>query len=175
MSGVRASLPALNDGNREGFVSVCGPLFEGSPWVAERAWPKRPFRSLKALHRDLVSVLGGASTEEKLGLIRAHPDLVGRLSARPPDLAGHSAREQAAAGLDSLTEEEARRFRSYNEDYHGRFGFPFVICARENRKEAILRALPRRLAQTKEQEIETALAEIAKIAWLRLRDAVAEE
>jgi 2-oxo-4-hydroxy-4-carboxy-5-ureidoimidazoline decarboxylase len=175
MNGARVTLAELNVGSRQEFLSACGGLFEGSPWVAERAWPARPFRSLEVLHRELVAAAQGASPDERLGLIGAHPDLVGRLSARHPAPGGHSAREQAAAGLDSLTDEEVRMFRSCNEDYYRKFGFPFVICARENRKEAILQAFPRRLGQAKEREIETALAEIAKIAWLRLRDAVSEE
>jgi 2-oxo-4-hydroxy-4-carboxy-5-ureidoimidazoline decarboxylase len=175
MSGARVTLAALNAGGRQEFLSACGPLFEGSPWVADRAWTARPFRSLEALHRQMVTAAQDASLEEKLALIRAHPDLVGRLSARAPALGGHSAREKAAAGLDSVTDEEAGIFRSYNEKYHEKFGFPFVICARENRKEAILQAFPRRLDQAREREIETALAEIAKIAWLRLQDTISEE
>ena len=174
MKAAVVTLSALNEGSREEFLFACGPLFEGSPWVAERAWPKRPFQSLEALHRELVASVRGASPEEKLALIRAHPDLVGRLSARSPELGAHSSREQAAAGLDSVTEDEARRFRAYNEDYFNKFGFPFVICARENRKEAILCEMPRRLGQSREAEMGTALTEIGKIAWLRLRDAVSE-
>jgi 2-oxo-4-hydroxy-4-carboxy-5-ureidoimidazoline decarboxylase len=175
MRSVRVTLAELNAGGRQEFLSACSGLFEGSPWVAERAWLARPFHTLEALHREMVAALHGASLGEKLGLIRAHPDLVGRLSARTPALGVHSAREQAAAGLDSLTEEEARMFRSFNEEYHGKFGFPFVICAKENRKDAILQAFPRRLSQEREREIETALAEIGKIAWLRLHDTVSEE
>ena len=175
MSGMRVTLVELNAGGRQQFLSTCGGLFEVSPWVAERAWPAHPFHTLEALHRELVAAARAASPEEKLGLIRGHPDLVGRLSARASALGGHSAREQAAAGLDSLTDEEARMFRSYNEEYHGKFGFPFVICVRQNRKEAILQACPRRLSQAREREIETALAEIGKIAWLRLQDTVSEE
>lgn len=170
-----ATLAALNRGSREEFLSACGGLFEGSPWIAERAWARRPFASLRALHGELVSVLRSGSPHEKLALIRAHPDLVGRLSALPVRLGAASSREQAAAGLDTVTEEEARLFHAYNEQYHEKFGFPFVICARENRKEAILREMPRRLAQGREAEMGSALAEIEKIAWLRLKDAVSEE
>ena len=171
-----STLAALNRGSRDEFLRACGPLFEGSPWIAARAWPRHPFPSLEALHRELVEVLQAATSEEKLGLIRAHPDLVGRRSAASGDgaLGADSAREQAAAGLDEVTDEEARQFRLYNEQYHERFGFPFVICARENRKEAILREMPRRLGQDRQTEMATAMAEIGKIAWLRLRDAVTE-
>ena len=49
-----------------------------------------------------------------------------------------------------------------------------MICARQNRKEAILEAFPRRLANSRETELATALAEVFKIAQLRLADAVWE-
>ena len=178
MNGTPVTLAALNRGTRDYFLSACGPLFEGSPWVAARAWPRHPFPSLQALHKELLEVLQAATKEEKLGLIRAHPDLVGRLSAAASAgasaLGAESSREQAAAGLDSVNEEEREKFHLYNEQYHERFGFPFIICARENRKDAILSEMPRRLGQDRESEVATALAEIGKIAWLRLRDAVAE-
>ena len=174
MSRAAVPLSRLNTADLEEFLRVCGPLFEHSPWVAERTWPRRPFASLEALHRELVSAVEHASVEEKVALIRAHPDLVGRLAAQPV-LSALSAGEQAAAGLDSLSSEETAAFTAWNREYYARFGFPFVICARENRKEAILRAFPRRLGQSREEEIATALAEVAKIALLRLRDAVTED
>jgi 2-oxo-4-hydroxy-4-carboxy-5-ureidoimidazoline decarboxylase len=173
MSSNPVLLAKLNKESLEGFLAVCGAVFEHSPWVAARTWPRRPFASLAALHRELVATMEKAAPEEKIGLICAHPDLVGRLAAGAA-LSAESAREQTAAGLDALSREEARLFREYNEEYYDRFGFPFVICVRENRKEAILQAFPGRLVQTREQEIATALSEIAKIAWLRLQDAVAE-
>jgi OHCU decarboxylase len=167
-------LSDLNAAGRARFVSVVGPVFERSPWIAERTWPRRPFPSVAALHQALVSIVQESSTDEQLGLIRAHPDLVDRM-ARDPSIGASSAREQAAAGLDELSAEEAYRFLSFNHLYRERFGFPFVICARENRKDAILAAFPSRLAHSREQEIATALAEIAKIARLRLVDAVTED
>lgn len=173
MSDGPVSLAELNKKSLEGFIAICGRLFERSPWVAARTWPRRPFASLSALHGELVATVQRSAAKEKIGLICAHPDLVGRLAAGVP-LTEESAREQSSAGLDAVTQDEAQRFKKYNEQYHEKFGFPFVICARENRKEAILQAFPRRLAQTREQEIATALSEIAKIAWLRLNDAVTE-
>lgn len=174
MTRARVTLKELNAADRNRFVSVCGPLFEQSPWVADRAWPRRPFTSLAALHRELNAAVEAATAEEKINLIRAHPDLVGGM-AGGSQLGELSRQEQAAAGLDSLSPEEAALFRAYNSSYHEAFGFPFVICARQNRKEAILRAFPERLRNSRDLEIVTALSEVAKIAWLRLREAVTEE
>ena len=48
-----------------------------------------------------------------------------------------------------------------------------MICARQNKKEAMLAGFERRLKHSREQEIEAALAEIFKIAELRLHDLIA--
>lgn len=172
--GTRMTVRELNGLARAGFVEVCGPLFEGSPWIAERAWERRPFASREELLGALVRTVEDADEAAQIGLIRAHPDLVGRL-AREGRLGRESSAEQRAAGLDAASPEEAELFDRYNRAYRARFGFPFVICARENRKEAILAAFPVRLAHGSREEIATALAEIGKIARLRLLDRISEE
>jgi 2-oxo-4-hydroxy-4-carboxy-5-ureidoimidazoline decarboxylase len=170
---VRVPLAELNARDEAGFVAVCGPLFEHSPWIAARTWKRRPFPTLAALHEELAATVQQASRQEQLALIDAHPDLVGRL-AREGKLSRNSAKEQAAAGLNTLSGSEIDLFERYNREYREKFGIPFIICARENRKEAILAAFPARLAHTREQEIAAALAEIGKIARFRLLDAVTE-
>jgi len=90
----------------------------------------------------------------------------------------HSALEPAQVWLGyayaakGMYAEAIERFQKYNACYRERFGFPFVICARLNKKKAILDALPVRLQNSREQEIEAALREIFKIAELRLKDLV---
>jgi len=106
-------------------------------------------------------------------LVRSHPDLGGR-AMRGRNLSKASAAEQAAAGLPNLSADEARQLDEFNATYRSKFGFPFVICAGENKQDAILAAFPWRLASSREQELRTALGEIAKIAWHRLCDAIEE-
>src|ERR1043165_1055422 len=160
-------LAELNAMERIEFVRVVGPIFEHSPWVAARTESQRPFPSREALHAALVTTVEEASDEEKICLIRAHPDLIG-----DDQLTVASKSEQASAGLQDAAPDEAKQFREYNRQYRERFGFPFVICARLNKKEAIARAFPVRLRNSREQEIEIALQEIFKIAELRLKDLV---
>lgn len=160
-------LSQLNAMPLEEFTRAIGAVFEHSPWIAERAWETRPWENVEELHARMRTVVVNATEEEQLALIRAHPDLVGRAV-----LTRESRGEQALAGLTGLTRDEITAFEAYNASYRERFGFPFVICARLNQKEAILRAFPARLAHSGEKEIETALAEIYKIAELRLRDIV---
>ena len=165
------SIPELNRSQREQFVRLIGPVFEHSPWISEQTWPKRPFADLDALHESLCQTLRDEGDEKQLSLIRAHPDLVGK-AALAGALTAASNSEQASAGLDKLSPEEIAAFQKYNAAYREKFGFPFVICARLNKKEAILKAFPLRLEHSRPEEIKTALEEIGKIAYLRLRDIV---
>jgi 2-oxo-4-hydroxy-4-carboxy-5-ureidoimidazoline decarboxylase len=161
----------VNGWDRSAFTRIIGPVFEHSPWVAERTWPKRPFADRGALHRQLCETASASTDVEKLELIRAHPDLVGR-SARTGALTASSANEQASAGLDKLTADEVRLFDQLNHAYREKFDFPFVICARLNKKAAILEGFRTRLTQARADEIQTALEEIGKIAYLRLQDLI---
>jgi 2-oxo-4-hydroxy-4-carboxy-5-ureidoimidazoline decarboxylase len=165
------SIAALNTADRATFVAAAGFAFEDSPWIAEAAWERRPFASLDELHAAMVAVVDVAPEDRRVALIAAHPDLAGRV-AREGRLTAASRGEQAAAGLDRLTPEELARFDAANAAYRARFGFPFVICAREHDKSSILAALEDRARNDRATEIRTALAEIAKIARLRLEDAL---
>lgn len=162
-------LSELNQASREQFVGSLGHLFEHSPWVAEQTWAQRPFADAAALHAALCATMRAAPRERQLALIRAHPDLAGRL-ARQKRLTAESTREQASAGLDQLSDAELADFTARNEAYRDRFGFPFIICARLNAKDAILAAMQQRAGNAPEAEFAAALGEIEKIAWLRLQD-----
>ena len=167
MSRTGHSIVQLNELSHEEFARVCGPVFEGSPWIAAQAAPKRPFADFDDLLRALCDCVRSSTPERQLELIRAHPDLVGRFT-----LTAESEREQSSAGLDALTQAEIELFRFRNKSYRERFGFPFVICARLNKKDAILAAFERHLTHSRDEEIRVALEEIFKIAALRLRDLI---
>jgi 2-oxo-4-hydroxy-4-carboxy-5-ureidoimidazoline decarboxylase len=165
------TLSQLNTLSREEFVRVVGPVFEHSPWIAEAGWDKKPFADLEQLHDALMRVVRDSGEARQVGLIQAHPDLVGR-AALADTLTPESNREQASAGLGKLSPEEIAAFQKNNHAYSDKFGFPFVICARLNKKEAILKGFELRLKNSREAEVATALEEIGKIARLRLQDLI---
>jgi OHCU decarboxylase len=152
------------------FVERFGPLFQGPPWIVEEAARLRPFDSLYAMRHALHSALFDAPPERRRALIDSYPDIAAKVA-----LGQGSRRDQASAGLNRLTPEEYERFDALNEAYHEKFGFPFVICVRENTKETILEEFERRVHNTPVQEEMAALVEIAKIANLRLFDLVEDE
>lgn len=167
------TLAELNSFDCEAFTRRVGPVFEHSPWIAEATWPQRPFASVEKLHTALCLTVQNSSEAQKLSLICAHPDLVGKL-ALTGQLTRESTSEQASAGLTHLSAAEVEKFQTNNAAYKARFGFPFIICARLNKKDAILKGFAARLHNSREQEIKTALEEIFKIADLRLRDLIAD-
>jgi 2-oxo-4-hydroxy-4-carboxy-5-ureidoimidazoline decarboxylase len=173
LNGARSGLTLADVGamDEPAFVAAFGDLFEHSPWVARAAFDRRPFASVADLHAAFEAAMRAAPRERQVALIRAHPELAGR-EARAGELTAASTSEQARAGLDRLAGGEVGELEALNRAYRERFGFPLVICVREHTKESILAWARARLAHTADDEVATALGEIAKIADLRLRDRV---
>ncbi|GCE23883.1 2-oxo-4-hydroxy-4-carboxy-5-ureidoimidazoline decarboxylase [Dictyobacter kobayashii] len=170
-TGPKFTLQEINALDHEEFVQALSSLFEGPPWIVYEAWSVRPFTSLDHLYSSLCNVMSASSIEQQVTLIQSHPDLVGR-AALAGTLSPSSSSEQASAGLDRLSPTEIATFSSLNQAYRERFGFPFVICARENKKESILAGFEQRLHNSRSQEITLALGEVAKICALRLHDLI---
>jgi urate oxidase len=153
------------------FTSLYGNIFEHSEWVAERAHKGElgpAHDSATGLHAAMCQVFRAASEEERLDVLRAHPDLAGRLAAARR-LTDASAAEQASAGLDALTDAERQSFTDLNAAYVERFGFPFIIAVRDHTKEGILFAMQQRLSNDPATEFAAACRQVERIAELRLR------
>jgi 2-oxo-4-hydroxy-4-carboxy-5-ureidoimidazoline decarboxylase len=171
MANVFYQLADVNNMDHASFIMHFGSIYEHSAWVAPGAGGHRPFESIEALHAAMDSVMFAAPTAKQIELIRAHPELAGRL-ARLGQLTEASRFEQNQAGLDSLRENQIAKMNQLNAEYRNKFGFPFIICARLNDADSTVSAMTARLDNNPEAEFQTALAEISKIARLRLGDLV---
>jgi delta1-piperideine-2-carboxylate reductase len=149
---------------RSEFVARYGNIYEHSPWVAERAWEGGivPGADPAPVFRRIVERVGEAA---QLALLRAHPDLAGRLGVA---LTAESAAEQAGAGLDRCTADEFAEFQALNARYVERFGFPFIIAVRGLDRPAILDRFRSRVEGDPAAEFRTALDEVHRIAGFRL-------
>lgn len=161
------TIAELNACDRTRFVAALGWIFEASPWVAERTWPRRPFADREALLGALIHSLRSATRDEQLALVRAHPDLGARLR-----MSDASVGEQAAAGLDRLEPAEHRRLQELNDAYRERFGFPFLLAVRGRSARDVLESLERRVVRDPATEWEEALDQVGRIASFRLCDVV---
>lgn len=155
---------------RPAFVAAFGATYEHSPWIAETAHagglgPGED--TAEGLARVLRAVVEAAGPEAQLALLRAHPELAGRLAIRGK-LTELSRAEQAAAGLDQCTPAEFAEFQSLNATYGERFGFPFIIAVRGLGRAEILAALRARVGNPPDAEFRTALDQVHRIALLRL-------
>lgn len=157
---------------RADLVARFGGVYEHSPWVAEAAYDRGlppDADTAEGLARALSATMRAAPRERQLDLVRAHPDLAGRL-ARAGGLTAESTVEQRSAGLDQCSEEELARFTVLNDTYTAKFGFPFIMAVKGRTRAEILEAFERRVENDPETELRTALDEIDRIALLRLRD-----
>ncbi|NQX71176.1 urate oxidase [Paenibacillus alba] len=160
---MKLKLHQVNAMNQEDFTHAFGPLFEHSPWVAERAWSSQPF----ATEQDLISAfereVWRANPDEQLALLRAHPDLGTRVK-----MTDHSVQEQSGAGLDQLSAEEYELFLKYNKQYTEAFRFPFIMAVKGQTKDAIREAIRVRIQRDVREEMGKALQEVCKIGQFRL-------
>jgi OHCU decarboxylase len=161
------TIEQVNGLTRLAFVEAFGAIYEHSPWVAERAWASRPFASADDLARKMNEEVDAAPEEEQLALLRAHPELGTRLTVSEV-----SGTEQAGAGLSQLDSDEYALFKSLNEQYRAKFGFPFIFAVKGAGKDDAFHALRVRSEGEQEEEFQQALWEVSRIARFRLEGIV---
>lgn len=162
------TLAEINRLEPAAFVTLLGAVFEHSPWVAERAWHERPFASLDDLHRAMAGVVERASREEQLALVRAHPELAGR-EAGEGGLSAASSGEQGRLGFTRLSPDELRAMQNLNRSYRDKFGFPCIVALRLHAtRRGVMEEMEKRIHNTRQAELRTALEQIGHIARGRL-------
>jgi 2-oxo-4-hydroxy-4-carboxy-5-ureidoimidazoline decarboxylase len=161
------TLAELNSCSKADFVAALANIFEYSPWIAEKAADARPFSGVTQLFAAMTAAVDNASEELRLKLIKAHPDLANK-TQRDAGLTAESNAEQNSVGLDRLSDAEYEAFERFNNAYREKFGIPYIVCVRRHTKDSILRDFARRLPNDKTTEVATSIAEICKIAALRV-------
>ncbi len=168
------TLADLNSCSRDDFVAELANVFEHSPWIAERVAMKRPFTGINQLFAAMKEAVDRAPAELRLALIKAHPDLANK-TQRAAGLTAESSDEQNSVGLDRLSDAEYEAFERVNNAYRAKFGFPYIVCVRRHTRDSILRDFERRLPNDVNTETQTSIAEICRIAALRLDQLVMSE
>jgi 2-oxo-4-hydroxy-4-carboxy-5-ureidoimidazoline decarboxylase len=167
------SIDQINQSSQARFVELLGAIFEHSPWVAELAYPERPFASRHQLHQLMAAAVRRAPEVQRMALLCNHPELAGR-EADAGTLTDDSKREQAGAGLNQCTADELLTIKSLNQAYRAKFEFPFIIAVTGLDKFQIIAAMETRLSNSTALEFDTAIGEVEKIARIRI-DALIDE
>lgn len=155
---------------QEDFMDVFGGVYEHTPWIAEAVYAAGLTGSqdtVAGLHDSLRTNVDDADDEKKLALLRAHPDLAGKL-AISGELTANSTSEQASAQLDKCTPEEFAEFQSLNDRYKEAFGFPYILAVRGRNRQEILENFRSRVDNTPDTEFAEALKQVHRIALLRI-------
>lgn len=152
------------------FMECFGGIYEHSPWVAAALWDEGlgpEDGELAHFAARMRGVVDAAPHERRLALLRAHPELAGKLAVAD-GLTAKSKSEQAGAGLDRCTPAEFARFTELNARYSDSFGHPFIIAVKGLDRAAILDAFERRIGNDADTEFAAAVGQVHRIALLRL-------
>lgn len=158
--------------SRAAFLDRYGHVYEHSPWIAEQVYDRgltTNHDTAEGLAGAMAAMVEAATQDRQLALLRAHPDLAGKL-AIGGELTADSTSEQAGAGLDRCTPGQFARFQELNDGYKQRFEFPFILAVKGYQRDRILEIFEQRIGNDVDTERATALAQVHRIALLRLRD-----
>ena len=153
------------------FVNLLESIYEHSRWVPERLLSEKGIgiKTKSELQIQMKQIVDDASKIEKLNLIRAHPELGNKLQKKKK-ITKFSKEEQKSVGLDQCTEEEFKILTNLNKEYKSKFQFPFIIAVKGLSKNYIIENMKKRIENNQEEEFQTAISEIHKIAELRIND-----
>ena len=153
------------------FVERFADLFEHTPQIVERAHRAGlsiANDSADGLHAALMREVEAMSRDEKLALIKAHPELAGR-EATAGTLTDASTGEQGRLGFNALTRAEIDRVSDINRRYREKFDFPVIVAlARHASRDTVIAEMERRIANDPDTEIANALEQVGSIVRGRL-------
>jgi len=164
----KMNISAVNNFSYDDFIKTFGNVVEMTPSCVAGVYSERPFASFDAFVSAIYRFIDNLPKDKKEEILRNHPDLADRLESLTPE----SQREQSQAGISTLSCEQINQLKHFNKMYKAKFGFPFVICARLNNKDAILVAIRTRLANDENQELKSGIEEVKKIMLLRMKDLI---
>ncbi len=171
----QVTISDINKLDQQRFVELLGGIYEHSPWIAEAAWDEAGFTSIETLHAAMARCVDTASNEQKLQLLRAHPEFAGR-EATAGELTEQSASEQSRLSLQALPAKELAQMRALNRQFMDKFGFPGIVAVRlHSSVDEIFTELERRRTNEVEQEMTEAVAQVHHIALFRLMDMISDQ
>ena len=158
----------VNELDKNEFLSFFGNIFENSAWVAEKAFIKAPFRDFNDLQLKMIEIFESLSYEKQLEIILSHPDLADKVKIG--SLSIESKNEQKKSNLDNCTLEEFNEFKTLNNSYKEKFGFPFILSVAGKNKNEILNTFKKRILSNKKHEFNEAKIQVINIAINRLEN-----
>jgi 2-oxo-4-hydroxy-4-carboxy-5-ureidoimidazoline decarboxylase len=164
---IKMNIGQLNLATHAQFTQFLSEVYEHSSWIPSKAWHNRPFANIANLHQSMLEIVENASHEEKLALLRAHPELAGK-EAKSGDLTDASTQEQSSANLNALSQFEMNEITQLNRQYIQSHQFPFIIAVKGHTKASIFENFKTRINNPTDKELYTAIFQVGLIANFRL-------
>ncbi|WP_435273987.1 2-oxo-4-hydroxy-4-carboxy-5-ureidoimidazoline decarboxylase [Psychrobium sp. nBUS_13] len=161
-------LNTLNTATQEEFTELLAEIYEHSSWIPNKVWSRRPFANIESLHDEMLKIVEDSSIEEKLVLLRAHPQLAGK-EAKSGKLTEASTEEQSSAKLNSLNRPEMNEITALNKLYMETHHFPFIIAVKGHTKDSIFEEFRKRVNNPTNDELNKAIWQVGLIANFRLK------
>jgi len=168
MSDQAVTLAEFNLAENARVREILGAVLD-VPEYADEVDRGRPYPDLAALVRASADAADRIGWPQVAAALARHPR-IGERSA--PAAATGAEAAWSAAEQAGVRDDEVDDFAVGNAAYEDRFGFIFLICAAGLSGEQMLASLRERLGHTVEEEQPLVIAELRKIAALRLRKAV---
>jgi len=160
----------INKLSEKTFCDVFGNVFENAKWISGDLYTQKPFKNFSDLSLKMLNIFEKTNKENKLKILNSHPDLADK--AKIGFLTPDSNKEQSDSGLDKCTKKEFDEFKSLNNQYKKKFGFPFIIAVKGKSKNKILNDFKQRITCDINKEFAEAIRQVKKIASLRINEII---
>ena len=165
-----STINKINEFSQSDFTKVFANIFEGAAWIAKELYSQKPFLDFQDLSSKMLDIFENTTEEKQLKIIKAHPDLADK--TKIGSLTKESRTEQSQAGLDQCSEEEFNEFKTLNDKYKKKFGFPFIYADKGKQKKEILSNFRKRTSCGIDVEFIEAKKQVKKIASLRINEII---
>jgi len=165
-----STINKINEFSQSEFTKVFANIFEGAAWIPEELYSQKPFLDFQDLCSKMLDIFENTTKEKQLKIIKAHPDLADK--TKIGSLTKESRTEQSQAGLDQCSEEEFNEFKTLNDKYKKKFGFPFIYAVKGKQKKEILSNFRKRTSCDIDVEFIEAKKQVKKIASLRINEII---
>jgi len=146
-------------------------VYEKSDWIIEDTYSRcKSFDSYESFKDELIQTVNLSNFTLKLALLKAHPELTGKISIG--ELTRESLNEQNSAGLNRCSLEEFNELQELNKTYNEKFKFPFIIAVTGLNVKKILYYFRLRVLNDYETEFSEALLQVHKIAEIRINQII---
>ncbi|XP_050303657.1 2-oxo-4-hydroxy-4-carboxy-5-ureidoimidazoline decarboxylase-like [Anthonomus grandis grandis] len=167
------SIPEVNNLESERFIKIFGNIVEHCLAAGIGILKNRPFGDVEDVVKAIFQYLDGLKLSEKEKILQLYPDSVSKLAGFSNSMLEFNTHQKIVnAAPTNIRFEDKKRLKQLSKNYKEKFGFPFILCSKDENIDNICETIESRMLNDKNTEIEVALEEVKKIAKLRIYEII---